>query len=173
MMDAASRIDTLYREHHDVVLSQLRSRFRGSHYLRDQAEDALSDTWAILARKLTSDPDYLTSATARNWLYVVAYRRLLTWCRVQHHERDALEDVHLTTDDNVHAIVINRERVRELLDFVTRDDVSTARRRAVAARIVGVKYRELGEMTGTTYTHVNRSTAEGVKLARAATVYAS
>lgn len=164
----AATLDRLYREHHEIVLARLRRRLHDG--LEDQAGDALSEAWLILSRK----PDtYLRADSAAAWLYVVALRE--AWHTLDpRRARDVdLESVELGgTDGDVLALVINRARVRELLDFITRDDVRAPRRRAVAARAVGIRYKELAEMTDTTYTNVNRHTAEGLREARELSAYA-
>lgn len=187
----ASTVEALYREHNDQLTRALARRFhRGT--LASGIEDAVADTWVIVARKPDS---YLRPGTAFSWLYVVACRELLRQLD-PHRDYEPIDEGRLVdprANSDVLAVVINRDRVRELLDFITTEDTrkpreiqtarhqgdavagrqlaSRARRRAVAARAIGVSYAELGEQTGTTYTSVNRATAEGLKLARTASRY--
>lgn len=162
-------IEALYREHNDRTLAILRRRFHTGR-CRDRVEDGLASAWLILARK----PDgYIDGGgNVGGWLYVVASREVLRApAGPETVPLLADEYVGLAVSDDVHAIVVNRDRVHELVNFTRDERVSAPRRRAVAARMLGLSYAELGEMTGTTYTHVNRSTAEGMKLARTSSRY--
>jgi hypothetical protein len=167
----AETLERLYREHNAPALRKLRRRL--GNELHDQAEDALSSAWLILARLPDSYLDDKQDLTG--WLITVSRREALRTLD------PAVTPGNLDrrSDEDPFALVVSRDRVRELLDQVRGVPAvgdrgprwTFARRRALAARMVGLTYGELAQMTGTTYTHVNRSTAEGLKLARATSRY--
>jgi DNA-directed RNA polymerase specialized sigma24 family protein len=165
-------IERLYREHNETVRRIISRRLGGE--LADVAEDALSEAWMKLA---TKPDDYLTG-DPRAWLNTVATR----WAFDQLDPRTCeFDEARYNGDDSdsVFATVAVRDQARELIDWTRTETPATpnrphatlARRRAVLARMLGYSYREIGEMTGTSYRHVNRSVTEGRALAVSSSRY--
>lgn len=171
-------IERLWREHNDRALKRLRGALRG---MEDAAEDALSDAWMILARQ--PEGCYLRDEGPQlnAWLVLVGRRQATR--RLRENAPDALdhaiggfEGVEYGTSGNPTAeLAERRELVRELLTIVRDDDsdcprnemhATLARRRAILARMIGLSYAELGQLTGDSYTKTNRSTSEARELLR-------
>lgn len=182
-MQHAETIERLYREHHYPVQKALRRKFTTSALMQDCVEDAMSDAWLILARKLDTDRDYIDEPRFALWLYVVARNELLRHGRIRSQhvspfdpdqalsehpaywsaEREALADLEL------------RDLVDQLTgaerDYEVRTDpngcprlyarLTRARRQALMTRLIGLSYQQATEATGKTYTAVNRGIREG------------
>jgi RNA polymerase sigma factor (sigma-70 family) len=148
----------LYRCHHQALLIAVSQAINGSSAL---IEDACQTAWTILVRR---QPE---RASVLAWLYVVAVHEAYRLSRIE--RRDAhLEDLALdcdwqqvladrgTLEDQIEAL----EALRALANLPDRE------RRDLTLRVAGFKYREIAEMTGRTYTNVNKHLVKARALLR-------
>jgi RNA polymerase sigma factor (sigma-70 family) len=148
----------LYRRHHQALLIAVTHAINGSDAL---IEDACQTAWTVLVRR---QPD---RASVFAWLYVVAVHEAYRLSRIE--RRDAhLEDLALdcdweqilagrgTLEDQLEAL----EALRSLAKLPARE------RRDLTLRVAGFKYREIAQMTGCTYTNVNKHLVKARALVR-------
>ena len=148
----------LYRRHHHALLIAVAHAINGSNAL---IEDACQTAWTILLRNQPR------RASVFGWLYVVAVHEAYRLSRIE--RRDAhLEDLALdcdweqvlaerrTLEDQLEAL----EALRALANLPDRE------RRDLMLRVAGFKYREIAEMTGRTYTNVNKHLVKARALLR-------
>jgi RNA polymerase sigma factor (sigma-70 family) len=150
----AAIADQLYTEHRTRLLAIAR---RNSACAED-AEEALQDAFILFIDHF--DPD--TEAPPLAWLTLTLKRRC--WALYRHQRlqatrrRDGVE--RLRDPDR------SPEEIAEVDDALARMRhqlvaLKPAERRALGLLALGYSYREIGELTGWTYTKVNRCIAEG------------
>lgn len=144
-------VETLYRECSDDLYRALRRRFDRS--VPDAlVEDACQAAWMIA----WTHRDRISDESPMGWLVTVARHELLALLRAGRHEFATGEE----------AIAVDRRCDLELaLDareaLETLATLSTNQRRALSLKAAGYSYGELAELTGKTYTWVNRHLSEG------------
>jgi RNA polymerase sigma factor (sigma-70 family) len=132
----------------------------------EDAEDALQDAFIIFAAKF--DPDGEAHPLA--WLTLVLKREC--WGRRKRERLDrralpngdpeALDDVIASIPDTAHTPDARAEladRAAEIGRHMAA--LKPQERRALSLLALGFTYREIGELTGWTYTKINRCIAEG------------
>jgi DNA-directed RNA polymerase specialized sigma24 family protein len=153
----------LYAESHGHLLGVARRHAAND----DDAEEALQESFLIFIEK--ADPDALPNPIG--WLTLVlkrecwARRRRMLRTTVGQEADPGLGEVGFVLDDFEHpgrgpdelAELGGRVRLtRELLAQLKPDE-----RRALSLKALGYSYTEIGELTGWTYTKINRCMAEG------------
>jgi RNA polymerase sigma factor (sigma-70 family) len=155
----------LYAERRDHLL-----RIARWHALNDDdAEEALQDAFLIFIEK--ADPDEIVEPIA--WLTLTLKRECWTRRRraLQHtagQEADVdLDESGFVLDHFEHPgqgpaeLAELGERVELTRDLLAR--LKPQERRALSLKALGYSYAEIGELTGWTYTKINRCMAEGRK----------
>jgi RNA polymerase sigma factor (sigma-70 family) len=143
-------IEALYRRHADELRDALRRDF-GSSVPDVLIDDACSQAWEIALRKrskLRGDGNPL------GWVYKVAYRQVLGLLRRQHREVacDVIERADNRTSPELALLALDAK------DALSR--LTPKQRLALSLRLHGYSYSESAEVTGKTYTWVNRQNRE-------------
>lgn len=138
--------DALFREHHEKFVRQLLSRYEVP---RELAEDACSVAWARLLRR---DP---VPETVAGWVYTVAKHELFELIRRRQRDLpvDELWVRGQAEDLEAH---VDAQRGVEFLGTL-----KPQQRVVLHLRAKGYSYDEICEITGQTYTWVNRHINEG------------
>jgi RNA polymerase sigma factor (sigma-70 family) len=160
----------------EVLASELYTTKR-EHLLRiaranisnlDDAEEAVQDAFIAFIRKF--DPD--GEAPALAWLTLVLKRECWARARSAHVQRSAgqernpdLDELGFTLDDFEHpgaspeGAAELAERVAETRQYLAQ--LKPQERRAISLKALGYSYKEIGQITGWTFTKINRCIAEG------------
>lgn len=134
---------------------------------RDDAEEAFQEAFILFLRKFDADGE----APALPWLIVTLKREC--WARIRSKSREQLippsKNGGEGLDLNLEAIpdpACGPDRTAELADRVTEvreqlDQLKPDHHRCLSLKALGYSYEEISELTGWTYTKVNRCMVEG------------
>lgn len=162
-----SQLDRFYRTYRGQLIGRVLRRVGAIDFA--QAEDACHTAWAILARRRDIDLDPRGLA----WITRVAVHE--GW-RLTHaaastvqpgawDPEDVLALVAADTDDPLDR-AIDREKHNERAANLAA--LKLAERQALALKAIGYSYAEIADLTGASYTAVNRRLTEGRARLRAA-----
>lgn len=142
---SAKTVEQLFRDHHADIVATLQRRFEVSPEI---AEDACSRAWEQLLR-LQPRGDRLDA-----WLYTVAKNEAITILQRRRRETPVAEP---QTDDNsdLMAVLEARDILRVMTALKPQQQV------VLRLRAEGHSYTDIAEITGRTYTWVNRHLREG------------
>ena len=144
-------VETLYRECSQDLYRALRRRFDRS--VPDAlVEDACQAAWVIA----WTHRDRVSDECPLGWLVTVARHELLALLRKCRHELATGEE--MITADRRCDVELALD-AREALAALT--TLSANQRQALSLKAAGYSYGELAELTGKTYTWVNRHLSEG------------
>ncbi len=146
--------ESLYRREHRRLLAMAR---RNSS-CREDAEEALQDAFVLFIDHF----DPAGEAPALAWLVLTLKRRC--WALYHQRQRRARREPERrippagrsAAPEEMAEVAESVARVRRLLE-----GLKPAERRALTLLALGYSYREIGDLSGWTYTKVNRSIAEG------------
>jgi RNA polymerase sigma factor (sigma-70 family) len=135
---------------------------------RDDAEDALQETFITFVRAY----DPAGGAHPLAWLTLVLKRECWQRTRREHLDRRAGQEIDNPEEGNGTCLELipdpgrSPDQAAEVADLVaeTRDQLAELKpqeRRALSLLALGYSYEEIGEITGWTYTKINRCIAEG------------
>lgn len=170
----AEQIATFYHEHADRIHRRVAGRVHGA--AEQTVEDACQHAWTILLRR----DDITLDDRAAAWLTTVAMHRAWRLASIarevpmgafrgsRDYDEWGLEmseppSLEFGCDEQA---IDRTEHDERLTDFAALKD---RERRELYLRALGYSYREIAEMTDSTYTAINRRISEGrAKLARLA-----
>jgi RNA polymerase sigma factor (sigma-70 family) len=144
-------VETLYRECSEDLYRALRRRFDRS--VPDAlVEDACQAAWMIA----WAHRDRISDESPMGWLVTVARHELLALLHKGRHELATGEDA-ITADRrcDLELALAAREALATLAALTANQ------RQALSLKAAGYSYDELAELTGKTYTWVNRHLTEG------------
>jgi DNA-directed RNA polymerase specialized sigma24 family protein len=152
----AAELERLAREHRDVLLALARRRTRS----RQDAEDAVQEALVIAFERRAR----IRPQTALAYIGVIAQHEA-SRLRRQAERCHSLDRPRLGSDTaNGHELVADRRQpdVDALLDALAAlRRVKADEARALMARALGWRYREISEAFAWTYTKTNRCVSEG------------
>jgi RNA polymerase sigma factor (sigma-70 family) len=155
-------VEQLYRDHADDLCRALRRRFRRTSVPDALIEDACAQAWAIAWDcREDIEPD-----NPLGWLIVVALHEVYALLRKRRREAGG-ELVATGIDAGAQADPELALEAREALRALRA--LKPQQCEALALRAAGYRYEEIVELTGRTYTWVNRHVSEGKRALRAAT----
>lgn len=159
--DRMAAVEAFYRVERATLEKNVARRVSGAN--RALIEDACQFAWTVLLRR----PDIKLDERGLAWLACVATREAWKTTRatdipasvraVDNDRRFVTEPSH--SECPVHERIADRERHKQRVTAFTR--LKPAERQALALLALGYSYREIGEITGATYTAVNRRLTEG------------
>jgi RNA polymerase sigma factor (sigma-70 family) len=142
--------EELFRRHHERLVGLLQSRLRVP---RELAEDACSVAWIQLLRKQPRGDQIV------GWLYTVAKHEAFVLMRRA--RREALcEELAWLTAAELHEIVAARDTLRLLAHL------KPQQRHVLQLQAEGHSYKAICQLTGRSYTWVNRHITEGRRALR-------
>lgn len=155
--------DQLYRERYHYLLRIARRNGAG-----DDADDAVNDAFAAFIDKF--DPD--GEAPPLAWATLTLKRRCWAICRSRHLDRRAGQEAAPGSTEpgfsiaNIPAETAGVDEAIERADYVLEASerlaaLKPAERWALGLIAAGYSYQEVGQITGWSYTKINRSAAEG------------
>jgi DNA-directed RNA polymerase specialized sigma24 family protein len=159
--ERTSEVEAFYRAHRGTLERKVSSRVSGAS--RALIEDACQQAWTILLLR----PDIILDYRGLAWTALVATRE--AWRTTNPGEVPAgaygLPDDHGIVPElgpdpspDVEESIIDRERHRARVRLLA--ELKPVERQALALKALG-SYTEIGEITGATYTAVNRRLTEG------------
>ncbi len=159
--DRMAAVDSFYRVERATLEKTVARRVSGAN--RALIEDACQIAWTVLLRR----PDIKLDERGLAWLACVATREAWKATRAREISAgvcslgDDREPVTGPSDPGcpLHERIADRERHKRRVTAFTR--LKPAERQALAFQAMGYSYREIGELTGATYTAVNRRLSEG------------
>jgi RNA polymerase sigma factor (sigma-70 family) len=138
--------DALFRLHHQRLVARLQRRLGIS---REMAEDAVAFAWMKLVR---NQPEH---ENVVGWLYTVAKHEAFALIRGATRERPTEE----LEPDRTAPPAADILEVRKVLALL--DRLKPQQRTVLRLRMAGLSYKEICDLTGHTYTWVNRHVTEG------------
>ena len=153
--------DRLYRERYQYLL-RIATRHAPNHA---DAEEAVTEAFASFIRAY--DPD--SEAPPLAWLTTAAKRNCWAAYRAQHLDRSAGQETATDSEGrgfSAESIPSGDTSPEQLLERVQETrarlaELKPAERRTLSLIAAGYSYAEVGEITGFSYTKINRCAAEG------------
>ncbi|MGH2984572.1 MAG: RNA polymerase sigma factor [Solirubrobacterales bacterium] len=167
-LDKRRRVEALASELYVGKGEYLLRIARANSRSPDDAEEALQDAFIAFIRKF--DPD--GEAPPLAWLTLALKRECWGRIRSPHMQRSVGQERHAELDEvgfvvdnfehpgaSPHDAAELGERVVETRDLLAQ--LKPQERRAIGLKALGYSYKEIGEITGWTFTKINRCIAEG------------
>lgn len=158
-----AEVEAFYRAHHTLLERKVAKRVSGPG--RAAVEDVCQHAWTVLLRRPDIDLDerglaWMTLIAAREaWRTTAATAEPTAGRYSRSGARDVLSEHGGAPGPSLEDRIIDREHHRE-----RRGDLAAlkpAERQALGLHAAGYSYNEIAELTGASYTAVNRRLAEG------------
>jgi RNA polymerase sigma factor (sigma-70 family) len=143
--------EALFRQHHQRLVTTLQRRLGVS---RELAEDAVAFAWMQLVRKSPDHGDPIA------WVYVVAKHEAFALIRAARRS-ELIEEIDSNATAPPPARVVEGRWALALLGRL-----KPQQRTVLRLRVAGLTYGEICQLTGRTYTWVNRHVVEGRRALR-------
>jgi DNA-directed RNA polymerase specialized sigma24 family protein len=153
-------VERLYRESADHLQRIVRNRFQRDSVPDGLIEDACAEAWAIAWRHRGR----LEAENPIGWVIVVAVNEVLALLRKRRHERAEELAPETVAEAGNPDLALD---FSELIGAVA--NLKPSQRTTLLLQAAGFSYAEIQQLTGQTYTWVNRHITEGRRAMRDAT----
>ncbi len=162
--DRTAAIEAFYREHHHRLERKVAARVSGLS--ADLIEEACQYAWTALLRR--PDVRLTHHGVGFGWLVLVATQQawraanpkdVPTGAYALAGDRGVIAEPGAHPSPALDDQIIGRELHQQRVEYLAQ--LKPAERQALGLHAVGCSYREIGHLTGATYTAVNRRLTEG------------